>query len=121
MCAKLRHVIPTDSTKETAMAANAGVSETVRTIVRQARAQGVKMTLGSPIAFDENTVSFGFRRRGYLIKSKVQYVPGLDLYNITVARVDFDYRRDTFGTAVAEKTYEGVYADQLGELCGTGV
>jgi hypothetical protein len=97
------------------------ITEVVGTIASQVRALGVKGTL---VQMDERTLRVSQKKRsGYVYNTNIAYDRGRDLYDLTVYKLDM--RLDSildddsrYGEVVAERTYSGVYVDQLAELVG---
>lgn len=87
---------------------------TTETIAAQLRVLGVRANM--LVEHDENTLQVHLRKRGKVaaINTHIEYDRNLDLYNVRVYRVFRNGEFDALETPF--KSYEGIYADMLGEV-----
>jgi hypothetical protein len=91
-------------------------------LIRQLRTLGFGRELG--FRDDANMrVRVHQKRGGYIVNTDVKLDYDRDLYDITVYRIDGRMSvggafNEAYMDVVAERTYEGVFADQLAELIG---
>jgi hypothetical protein len=72
---------------------------------------------------DDRTLRLHHKTGSYVYNTDVHYDRGRDLYDVTVYKLDMRLKvggefNENFGMAVGEKTYEGMFVEDLAQVIG---